>query len=61
MRNVRKNKNKRRFYEYFKGSKRLYFVIIPHNSLYESSGARRKYSGGGTRTRRKDERSSGVT
>ena len=39
-----KNKNKRRFYEDFKGSKRLYRLIIPHNSAWESTVARRKYA-----------------
>ena len=39
-----RNKNKRRFYEDFKGSTPFYGVIIPQDSAYESNGARRKYA-----------------
>ena len=38
------NKNKRRFYEDFKGSTHFYPVIIPRDSACESNGARRKYA-----------------
>ena len=41
-----KNKNKRRFYKDFKCSTLFYRLIIPTNSAYELSVARRKYCSG---------------